>query len=126
MLSSDQRLEIVEAHMADHSELFNNIRTGLLQFEARVDRRFEAIEARLTALEQKFDARLATLEQRFDTRLAELDKRLTGLDQKVDGLGHSLGAELAAQRRDMNAQFRWTAGILLTGMIAIVAVILSQ
>jgi hypothetical protein len=96
VLSIEQRVKIVEERMADHSELFKDIRQGLLQFEARVDRRFELIEGRLTALDQKFDA-----------------------------LGHSLGAELVAQRRDMNAQFRWTSGIMLTGLVAIVAAILA-
>jgi t-SNARE complex subunit (syntaxin) len=97
VLSIEQRVKIVEERMADHSDLFKDMRQSLLQFEARVDRRFEQVEA-----------------------------RLTGLDQKVDGLGQTLGAALAAQRHDMNAQFRWTSGIMLTGLVAIVAAILSQ
>lgn len=118
MLSIEQRVKIVEERMADHSELFKDIRTGLLQFEARVDRRFEQFEGRVDRRFEQVEARLAAMDQKFDARLA-------GLDQKIDGLGHSLGAELVAQRRDMHAQLRWTAGIMLTGFVAIVAAILA-
>jgi phosphoglycerate-specific signal transduction histidine kinase len=97
VLSIEQRVKIVEERMADHSQLFMDIRQSLLQFEARVDRRFEQVES-----------------------------RLTGLDQKIDGLGQTLGTELLAVRRDMTAQFRWTAGIMLTGLVAIDAALLAQ
>jgi hypothetical protein len=76
--------------MADHSELFKDIRQSLQQFEARVDRRFEQVETRLTGLDQKMDGGFAAL------------------DRKID---HGV---------------RWTSGIMLTGLIAIVAAILSQ
>jgi hypothetical protein len=85
VLSVDERVKHVEERMADHSQLFVDLRQGLLQFEERVDRRFEHIEGRLTAL-----------------------------DQKVDGL-----------RGDMGTHFHWTAGIMISGLIAIVAAILA-
>jgi len=97
VLSTEQRVKIVEERMADHSQLFMEIRQSLLQFEERVDRRFEQVET-----------------------------RLTGLDRKVDGLGQTLGSELFALRRNMTAQFRWTASIMLTSLVAIVAAILSH
>ncbi len=86
MLSIEQRVRIVEERMADHGQLFVDLRQGLLQFEERVDRRFGQVEGRLTAL-----------------------------DQKVDGL-----------RRDMGSQFHWTAGIMVSGLIAIVAALLTR
>jgi hypothetical protein len=43
--------------MGDHSDLSKDIRQGLLQFEARVERRFEQVEARLTGLDQKMEGR---------------------------------------------------------------------
>ena len=90
--------------MADHTRLFAEIKQGLLQFEERVDRRFEQVEARLTGLDQKVESGLA------------------GVNQKIDGLGLSL----VAQRTEMHAQFRWTAGIILTGLVAIVAAMLAR
>jgi hypothetical protein len=101
VLSIEQRVKIVEERMTDHSDLFKDIRQSLLQFEARVDRRFEQVEARLTALDQKFEA------------------RLTGLDQKMDGA-------FAALDRKIDNGVRWTSGIMLTGLIAIVAAILAR
>jgi len=93
VLSIEQRVKIVEDRMTDHSQLFMDLRQGLLQFEERVDRRFEHVEG-----------------------------RLTGLDHKVDAL-----------RQELGTQFRWTAGIMLTGLVGIlagmsgiVAAILSQ
>ena len=94
--------------MADHTRLFAEIKQGLLQFEERVDRRFEQIEARLTGLDQKIDA------------------GLSGVNQKIDSLGLTLHAALTTQRTEMHAQFRWTAGIILTGLVAIVAAILAR
>lgn len=112
MLSIEQRVKIVEERMADHGQMFMDIRQSLLQFEARVDRRFEQLEARLTGLDQRFEARLISLEQRFEARLMRLD-------QKMDG-------GFAALDRKIDNGFRWTSGIMLTGLIAIVAAILSQ
>src|SRR5690606_18132379 len=80
----------VEERMADHGELFKDIRQSLLQFEARVDRRFEQVESRLTGLDQKMDTGFAALDRKIDNGV------------------------------------RWTSGIMLTGLIAIVAAILSQ
>ena len=126
MLDIEQRVKMVEERMADHMRLFAEIKQGLLQFEERVDRRFEQIEARFASLEQKVEARFASLEQKFDAKLTGLDARLTGLEQKFDNLGLTLNAALTAQRSEMHAQFRWTAGIILTGLIAIVAAMLAR
>ena len=104
----EQRVKMVEDRMADHTRLFAEIKQGLLQFEERVDRRFEQVEARLTGLDQKFDSKLTSLEQKFDN------------------LGLTLNAALTAQRTEMHGQFRWTAGIILTGLIAIVAALLAR
>jgi hypothetical protein len=112
VLSIEQRVKIVEDRMADHSELFADMRQGLLQFEARVDRRFEQIEARLTGLDQKFESRLTALDQKSGARL-------TGMDRKMDG-------GFSALDRKLDTGFRWTSGIMLTGLVANVAAILSQ
>jgi t-SNARE complex subunit (syntaxin) len=90
VLSIEQRVKIVEDRMADHSQLFADMRQGLLQFEARVDRRFEQVETRLAGLDQKMDTGFAALDRKIDSGV------------------------------------RWTSGIMLTGLIAIVAAILSR
>ena len=65
MLSIEQRVKIVEDRMTDHSQLFMDLRQGLLQFEERVDRRFEHVEGRLTGLDDKVDALRQELGTRF-------------------------------------------------------------
>jgi t-SNARE complex subunit (syntaxin) len=90
VLSIEQRVKIVEDRMADHSQLFADMRQGLLQFEARVDRRFEQVETRLAGLDQKMNTEFAALDRKIDSGV------------------------------------RWTSGIMLTGLIAIVAAILSR
>jgi hypothetical protein len=112
VLSIEQRVRIVEDRMADHSQLFADMRQGLLQFEARVDWRFEQIEARLTGLDQQFESRLTELDQKFEGRLTSIDRKM--------------GGGFAALDRKLDTGFRWTSGIMLTGLIAIVAATLSQ
>ena len=140
MLDIEQRVKMVEERMADHTQLFAEIKQGLLQFQAQVDRRFEQVDRRFDQFEARVDrrfeqveARFVSLEQKFDARLTGLELRLTGSDQKVEaGLAgvnqkiDGLGLSLIAQRNDMHAQFRWTAGIILTGLVAIVAAILAR
>lgn len=112
MLDIEGRLKVVDERMADHSQLFMDVRQSLLQFQAAVDRRFEQVEVRLTGLDQKFDTRLTSLEQRFESRL-------TALDQKMD-------SGFAALDLKVDRGFRWTSGIMLTGLVAIVAAVLSK
>jgi len=111
VLDIEQRVKMVEERMADHMRLFAEIKQGLLQFEERVDRRFEQVDRRF----EQIEARLTGLDQKIEAGLS-------GVNQKIDGLGLSL----VAQRNEMHAQFRWTAGIILTGLIAIVAAMLAR
>jgi hypothetical protein len=125
MWSVEQRVKIVEERMADHNQLFTDIRDGLRQFEARVDTRFTAIDARFTAI----DARFAALDLKIDTGLAAVHQRMdvgfAALNQRLD----TQGGEIAGLRRDMTiqmaTQLRWTAGVMLTGFVAIVAAVLA-
>jgi hypothetical protein len=54
--SLEQRVERVEVHVDAHQQLLTDLRTGLRQFEARVDARFAQIDGRFLALDQKVDA----------------------------------------------------------------------
>ncbi len=67
MLDIEQRVTIVEARVADHNQLFAEIKQDLRQFETRVDRRFEQIEARLTGLDQKIDSGFAAVDHKLDS-----------------------------------------------------------
>ena len=103
MASIEQRVERVEVHVDAHQQLLADLRTGLRQFEARVDARFAQVDARFTQV---------------DGRFTQIDTRLLTLDQRVD-------TGFASVRHEMALQFRWLAGIMLTGMITIAAAILA-
>ena len=96
-MSTELRLKLVEERVMEHTQLIIDMRQGLLQFEGRVDRRFELIDSRLASLDLKIDAIGDRLERRIDVLAVEMTKH-----------------------------FRWTAGLMLTGLIAIAAAILAS
>jgi hypothetical protein len=49
----------------------------LRELEARVDSRFDKIDARFEALEKYFDSRLDAQDKHLDTRIDELEKRFS-------------------------------------------------
>jgi hypothetical protein len=65
-----------------------------------VDRRFEAMDARITSFEAKVD-------RRFEAFEARVDRRFEALERKVD------------------RTFLWLAGIQVTAFIGIVVVVLG-
>ena len=56
MASIEQRVERVEVHVDAHHQLLTDLRTGLRQFEARVDARFVQIDGRFLTLEQRVES----------------------------------------------------------------------
>lgn len=128
MLDIEPRVKVVEERMADHQQRFGDVVQALRQFEGRVDRRFASIDARFDAIDARFvqiDARFGQIDVRFgqiDVRFGQLEAGLAAINQRID----RQVAEIATLRRDMTTQFRWTAGLMLTGAVAIVAAILSQ
>jgi hypothetical protein len=107
VLDIEPRVKVVEERMADHQQRFEDVVQALRQFEGRVDRRFASVDARFGQI---------------DVRFGQLDAGLAAINQRID----RQVAEIATLRRDMTTQFRWTAGLMLTGAVAIVAAVLSQ
>ena len=128
MLNIDQRIRVVEERMADHHELFADIRSDLARFEQRVDNRFVAMDARFGQVEARFgqvDARFSQMDARFDQLEARMDAGHAILTQRIDSGLAAVGVEMAAMRHDMTGQLRWTMGIMITGVIAIAAAIVA-
>ena len=107
MFDIETRVKVVEERVAVHQLLLRDFLETLRLFEGRVDARFASVDARFAAI----DARFAQMDLRF----GQLDAKLAALDLKVDGLG-----------RELATHFRWTAGIMVTGLVAIAAAILAQ
>jgi hypothetical protein len=87
--------------------------------------RVKVLEERMADHQERFvdiAQALRQFEGRVDGRFASVDARFVQVDQRLA----ALSAELAALRHDMTTQFRWTASLMFTGFVAIVAAMLSQ
>lgn len=104
MVTNEERLAHLEGRVEEHSQMFIDFRGAIRQFEQRVDTRFAAVDARFAAIDARFDS----LERRFDA------------------LGIKVEAGFDGLRREMAGHFRWTVGVLVTGLVAVVAAVIAQ
>lgn len=88
----DERVAFLEGRVGEHAQMIGDIRGAIVNLEQRMDRRFELVDRRFTALEDKMDRRFAAVDQRID-----------GLDTK------------------MSRQFLWLVGLQVTTLAAMVA-----
>jgi uncharacterized coiled-coil protein SlyX len=68
----EERLAFLEGRVGEHSQMLTGIREAMVSLEQRMDRRFEAVELRLTALDQKLDRSVTALDQKLDHRFSWL------------------------------------------------------
>ena len=59
MATADQRIAYLEGRVEEHTRQIEGIREALVSLEARIDRRFDAMDGRLDRLEQRFDDKLS-------------------------------------------------------------------
>ena len=112
MATLEERIAFLEGRVDEHSQMLTGIREAIVNLEQRMDRRFETIELRLTALDQKLDHGVAALDQKLDQRIVALDQKL---DQRV-----------AALDQKLDQRFAWLLGVQITTLIAIVAALLAR
>ena len=60
MASIEERVRVVEERMDSQSLLLTDMRQSLMQFEARVDRRFEQLDRKVDAQGQSLGAAMTT------------------------------------------------------------------
>ena len=60
MASIEERVRVVEERMDSQSLLLTDMRQSLMQFEARVDRRFEQLDRKVDAQGQSLGATMTT------------------------------------------------------------------
>ena len=111
MVTNEERLAHLEGRVGEHSQMFIDFRVALRQFEQRVDARFVTVDARFAAVDARFDS----LERRFDA-----------LEHKCEAIGGKVETGLDGLRREMAGHFRWTVGVLVTGLVAVVAAVIAQ
>ena len=103
MANLEERLAFLEGRVDEQSHMVNGIREALVNFEQRMDGRFEAIDRRFEGL----DLRLAGLDQKLDRSVAALDQKLSAFDQKLD------------------QRFGWLIGIQVTTLLAMVTTLVA-
>ena len=100
MMAVEERLAHVEGLVTGQSALLADLRTSVNSLEGRVDRRFDQIESRLTAVEQKVEAKADGLHGKID----DIERRL---GQRIDGT------------------FRWTIGVMVSLSVAVIASVVA-
>jgi hypothetical protein len=66
----EERLAFVEGRVAEHSQMFSDLREAIAGLERRMDARFAQIEARLDRIEGRLDR----MDGRFDQLTVEMSR----------------------------------------------------
>jgi tetrahydromethanopterin S-methyltransferase subunit G len=114
----DERVAFLEGQMVAQSRILEEIRTTLVQFEQRVDARFEAIDRRFEAIDRRFEA----IDHRFeaiDRRFEAIDRRFEAIDRRFE----IIEARLNALDDKLSRSMMWLFGAQVTTLVAIVTVL---
>ena len=76
MSTLEERVAFLEGRVEEHARGAEGMRDALVHLEGRMDRRFEAVDARFAALEDKMDRRFEAVDQRFDALAESLDTKI--------------------------------------------------
>lgn len=77
-MTLDERVAYLEGRVEEQARQTDGIREAMVHLEARMDRRFEAVDLRLQGFEDRVDRRF----EGIDRRLQGLDRRLDVMDEK--------------------------------------------
>jgi BMFP domain-containing protein YqiC len=121
----------LEGRLAEQSEMFVDLRTGLSNLAGRVDqleqsmnRRFDQVDARFVQME----ARLVQIDARSDTRFAQIDRRFLQIDDRftqVDGHILQVAARVDRLGDDVATHFRWIVGVQITTAMTVIAALIG-
>jgi len=98
----EERVAYVEGRLAEQSEMFVDLRTGLSNLAGRVDQ-----------LEQSMNRRFDQVDARFvqmDARLVQMDARLVQIDDRFV---------------QIDTHFRWMVGIQITTAVTVIAALIG-
>ena len=137
----DERVALLEEQVKQAGGDVGELRTLVVQLDAKVDRRidgldgrFDAIDRRFEAVDRRFDAidrRFEAVDQRFatiDQRFAAIDQRFAAIDQRfaaIDRRFHDLEGQIAALDQKLSRQFLWTMGVLTTVFVSVIGTLLG-
>ena len=94
MSTLEERVAFLEGRVEEHARGAEGMRDALVHLEGRMDRRFEAVDARFAALEDKMDRRFEAVDTRFNALELKMDRRFEAVDQRFDALAESLDTKI--------------------------------
>jgi len=112
----------------------------LRRMEDKMDAKFDAVDAKITALESKMDTKIDALESKMDAKFDAVDAKITALeskmDTKIDVLESKMDAKIDAVESRTHAQINdlaqevralryWSWGAILTVIAGAIATILT-
>ncbi len=113
MTTIEERVAYVEGRLAEQSEMFVDLRTGLSNLAGRVDqleqsmnRRFDQVDARFVQMEARF--------AQMDARFAQIDARFAQMDDRID-----------SRFARIDAHFRWIVGVQITTAMTVIAALIG-
>ena len=106
MPTVDERVAFLEGQVSDRRSDVEVLRTLVVQLDAKVDRRIDALDGRFEAIDRRFEA---------------VDRRFEAVDQRF----LDLGRQIAALDQKLSRQFLWTMGVLMTMFVSVIGTLLG-
>ncbi len=86
MATIEERTSSLEARMDELTRTTTEIKSMLVALDQKMDRRFDAFEARVEGRFGAMEGRFTSLETRFDARFGGVDARFGGLETRTSHL----------------------------------------
>jgi uncharacterized coiled-coil protein SlyX len=141
----EERVAHLEGRLAEQSEMFVDLRTGLSNLAGRVDqleqsmnRRFDQVDARFAPMDARFaqmearfvqiDARFVQSDARNDARFVQIDRRFLQIDDRftqVDGHVLQVASRVDRLGDETATHFRWIVGVQITTAMTVIAALIG-
>jgi len=101
----------------------------LRRMEDKMDAKFDAVDAKITALEWKMDTKIDALESKMDAKFDAVGITITTLESTMDAKIDAVESRTHAQINDLAQEVRalryWSWGAILTVIAGAIATILT-
>ena len=81
---------------------------------------------KIDKLDHKLDDKVDKLNEKIDKLDHKLDDKVDKLNEKIDKLDHKLDEKVDKLNEKIDSRFLWTIGIMFTGFIGVITIILSK
>ncbi|NOT79567.1 MAG: hypothetical protein HOP07_11295 [Bacteriovoracaceae bacterium] len=108
-ISTEEMIILVLKAQTNHfHHMDEDMKKGLHEVNAKIDRKFEATDGKFEAIDQRFesiDQRFESINRKFeaiDRKFEAIDRKFEGVDQKFEKMEHKI-----------DNRFMWTIGIMI-------------